>query len=267
MAVKVPQFISDNAARGLEYNREGKGGEGLVEQTLADARDMVRGEISEAKVRKMGPWFARHKVDMDAPANDPDNDAFPGKGAVAWLLWGGSVSGDKMDAAKWAERTVARLDREREEAENLTRAATVEKHMDTSHISIEAQLEALQASHAEAIATRDEVAAKAVEASEASKAAIAERDAKIAELTAALEKASAEKAAAEVVVAVAAAEKVSASEEAAKIAASVGVAPVESAPDAAPKATILEQYLALQGAERTAFFAKHSAEIRSALRK
>lgn len=265
--VPVPEFISANARRGLKYREEGKGGEGLVDQTIRDARDMVEGSISEAKLRKMGPWFARHRVDMDAPANDPDNDAFPGNGAVAWLLWGGSVSGDKMDAAKWAERTVERLDREREEAGNLTRPATVENTMDNKHTSIEARLEAAEALVAEATATRDEVAAKAVEAAEASKAAIAERDAKIAELTAALEKASAEKAAAEVVVAVAAAEKVSASEEAAKIAASVGVAPVESAPEAAAKPSILEQYLALEGQERTKFFAEHSVAIRAALRK
>ena len=250
MAVEVPQFIRDNAARGLEYNREGKGGDGLVEQTLADARDMVRGEISEAKVRKMGPWFARHKPDMDAPANDPDNEEFPGNGAVAWLLWGGSVSGDKMDAAKWAERVVERLDREKEEARSLDSVPRVENDMDT----IEGQL-------ANALAG---IAAKEVEVTEArvvAEKAVAEKielDGKVAELSASVASLSAEKA--DLLAKIAALEtaQVSASEEAAKIAASVGVAPVESAPAAPVAATeedIRAKFLAMPfGVERTAFF-------------
>jgi hypothetical protein len=257
MAVDVPEFIRRNAARGLEYNREGKGGDGLVEQTLADARDMVRGSISEAKVRKMGPWFARHKVDMDAPANDPDNEAFPGKGAVAWLLWGGSVSGDKMDAAKWAERVVERLDREKENADSLTAPARVED-MDT----IEGQLTNALAG----------IAAKEVEVTEAravAEKAVAERlelDAKIAELTASLEKVTAEKAELAAKVEALAVATVDASEEAAKIAASVGVVPVETAPETAPKASVLEQYLSLSGAERASFFAANKAAIVAAMR-
>ena len=260
MAVEVPEFIRRNAARGLEYNREGKGGDGLVEQTLADARDMVRGEISEAKVRKMGPWFARHKVDMDAPANDPDNEAFPGNGAVAWLLWGGSVSGDKMDAAKWAERVVERLDREKEEAETLTAPARVETDMDTIEAQLAAALEGVAAKDveiAEARAGFEKVAAENVELT-----------AKVAELSAALDAIKAEKAAAESAVAAAAEAAVTVSEEAAKIAASVGVAPVETAPEATEaKGSILEQYLALDGEARTKFFAANAVAIRAALRR
>ena len=255
MAVEVPEFIRRNAARGLEYNREGKGGDGLVEQTLDDARDMVRGEISEAKVRKMGPWFARHKPDMDAPANDPDNEAFPGKGAVAWLLWGGSVSGDKMDAAKWAERVVERLDRE----QSLDGAPKVETSMDT----IEGQLTNALAG----------IAAKEVEVTEAravAEKAVAEKlelDGKVAELSAALEKVTAEKAELAAKVDALAATQVSASEEAAKIAASVGVPAVESAPESvAPKGNVLEQYLALSGADRASFFAANRAAIIAAMR-
>ena len=259
MAIEVPEFIRRNAARGLEYNREGKGGDGLVEQTLADARDMARGEVSEAKVRKMGPWFARHKPDMDAPANDPDNDAFPGNGAVAWLLWGGSVSGDKMDAAKWAERVVERLDREREDGQSLDAASRVETDMDT----IEGQLTNALAG----------IAAKEVEVTEAravAEKAVAEKlelDGKVAELSAALEKVTAEKAELAAKVDALAATQVSASEEAAKIAASVGVPAVESAPESvAPKGNVLEQYLALSGADRASFFAANRAAIIAAMR-
>ena len=97
MAIDVPEFIQRNAERGLEYNREGKGGDGLVEQTLSDARDMARGSISEAKVRKMGPWFARHRTDMSAPANDPDSEVFSGKvGAQKGLVTGLTTSFNQL---------------------------------------------------------------------------------------------------------------------------------------------------------------------------
>lgn len=258
MAVEVPKFISDNARRGLEYNREGKGGEGLTDNTLREAREMADGSVSEDKVRRMGPWFARHRVDMDAPANDPGSEEFPGKGAVAWLIWGGSTSGDIMDAAKWAERIVERL--EKEEA-SLTAGATLELNMDTIEARLAAALEGISAKDvevAEARATAESVVALNLELTEKLKVAedkLAAIEAEKADLAAKVE--------------AAAVTAVSASEEAAKIAASVGVAPVETNPaaDAAPKADVLETYLALAGQERAAFFAANRNAIMGALRK
>jgi hypothetical protein len=260
MAVDVPKFISDNASRGLEYNREGKGGEGLTDKTLREAREMADGSVSEDKVRRMGPWFARHRVDMDAPANDPDSEDFPGKGAVAWLIWGGSTSGDIMDAAKWAERTVERLDREREESAKLD-TAPKGRNMDTIEARLAAALEGIAAKDAEvadARATAESVVSANLELIE--KLKVAE------DKLAAIE---AEKVALAAKVEAAAETAVTASEEAAKIAASVGVAPVETNPavDAAPKADVLETYLALSGQERAAFFAANRNAIMGALRK
>ncbi len=269
--IPVPGFISRNAERGLKYREEGRGGDGLVEQTIRDARDMVEGSISEAKLRKMAPWFARHRPDMDAPANDPDNDAFPGNGAVAWLLWGGSVSGDKMDAAKWAERTVERLDREREEARNLDSLPRVETDMDTIEsklASAESALVALTAERDDLRVSFEKLAAEKTESASAVAADLSAKDTKISELTAAVDGLTAERA--ELVAKIAALEagKVTASAEAAKIAASVGVAPVESSPEATaePKLSILEQYLALSGAERSAFYAANKGAIHMAMR-
>lgn len=259
MAVKVPKFISENAERGLEYNREGKGGDGLVEQTLADARDMVRGEISEAKVRKMGPWFARHKADMDAPDNDPDSDNFPGAGAVAWLLWGGSVSGDKMDAAKWAEREVERLDREQEGSSAFSFSLT-----DTDMDTIEKQL----AFANDAVAEHINLLNEAREHSSSLASVNMELTEKVGKLTAELETIAIEKEALAAQVVALEATKATVSIEAAKIAASVGVEPIESSPSApAEKADILATYLALNGAERSTFFAANSDAIKTALRK
>jgi len=110
--MEVPEYVSKAAQRGLDWNAEGKAGNGTTDQTIAEARAMARGNVSEDKLRRMNPWFQRHKPDMSAPKNNPDNKGFPGHGAVAWALWGGPTSGDIMRTAKWAEAEVNRLDRE-----------------------------------------------------------------------------------------------------------------------------------------------------------
>ena len=112
----VPQFIRNNAQRGLDYLSEGFGGDGLTEGTKSAAREMANGNISDNKVRKMAPWFARHKVDGQAPQNKDSSDpGYPGAGLVAWLLWGGNADFD--DAAQdWAQRQIDKLDNETNKA-------------------------------------------------------------------------------------------------------------------------------------------------------
>lgn len=108
----VPSFIKKNAQRGLDYLSEGFGGDGLTDATKREAREMAAGRISENKVRKMAPWFARHKADGDAPKNsNPSDPQYPGPGLVAWLLWGGNANFD--DAAQnWAQRQIDSLNNE-----------------------------------------------------------------------------------------------------------------------------------------------------------
>ncbi len=108
----VPSFIRKNAQRGLDYLAEGFGGDGLTDATKREAREMAAGRISENKVRKMAPWFARHKADGDAPKNsNPSDPQYPGPGLVAWLLWGGNANFD--DAAQnWAQRQIDSLNNE-----------------------------------------------------------------------------------------------------------------------------------------------------------
>jgi hypothetical protein len=104
----VPEFIRNNAARGLKYLEEGFGGDGLTDATKREARDMAAGRISDNKVRKMAPWFARHKVDGQAPKNsDPSHAEYPGAGLVAWLLWGGD-SNFSDRAQNWAQRRMSK---------------------------------------------------------------------------------------------------------------------------------------------------------------
>lgn len=141
--------------------------------------------------------------------------------------------------------------------------------------TIEEVLAEVNAANAALVAERDDLrvsfeklVAEKAEAASAVAADIAAKDAKLAELTAAVDGLVAEKA--ELVARIAALEagSVTASAQAAKIAASVGVAPVETAPEATaePKLSVLEQYLALSGAERNAFYKANKAAIMGALR-
>jgi hypothetical protein len=89
VALNLPTYIRNAARKGLDYYGQGLAGDGLVERTVREARDMARGDITEDKVIRTNAWGARHLVDLDAPKNsDADNDEFPGAGAVAFYLWG-----------------------------------------------------------------------------------------------------------------------------------------------------------------------------------
>ena len=119
--LSVPAFIQANAERGLKYLAEGYGGDGLTEGTKQAARDMAAGNITENKIRKMAPWFARHKVDGQAPKNSNQSDPeYPGAGLVAWLLWGGDS--DFSDRAQdWAQRKIDALDAEEDSRSKMTK--------------------------------------------------------------------------------------------------------------------------------------------------
>jgi hypothetical protein len=106
----APGFMRASARRGLALHEEGESGGGLRPQTVEDARKMANGDaLSEQKWRKIGPWIARHIVDLDAVQGD---EITPG--LVAMLLWGGGSSkASARRAQQYAERLVARLDEEK----------------------------------------------------------------------------------------------------------------------------------------------------------
>lgn len=108
-----PKYISDAAALGLEYYRAGKGGAGLTDQTLADARAMAKGTISDDKILRANAWQARHAVDLDAPQNrNADDPDYPGAGAVAHLLWGINPL-DPQPARDWFLNQTIRINKEK----------------------------------------------------------------------------------------------------------------------------------------------------------
>ena len=87
--LELPRYIQAAAKRGLEYYGEGLGGDGLVERTIREAREMAAGNIREDKVIRANAWGQRHLVDLDATKNsNADDEEYPGAGAVAFYLWG-----------------------------------------------------------------------------------------------------------------------------------------------------------------------------------
>lgn len=108
--LSAPQFMRDNAERGLKYHAEGLSGDGLQPQTVEDARKMADGEITIDKWRKIAPWIARHMVDLEAA------DGEITAGVVAHLLWGsGSTKEEAQRTMDYAQGIIDKLDAELEE--------------------------------------------------------------------------------------------------------------------------------------------------------
>lgn len=90
------QRMASAARRGLRLRE--KFGRGGTEVGVARANQLVNREtLSEADVKAMKSYFARHAVDKDTKTHRWGSDKDPSAGWIAWLLWGG-------DAGKaWAE--------------------------------------------------------------------------------------------------------------------------------------------------------------------
>lgn len=108
---EAPQYMRDAAKRGLELNAQGKGGAGLTDKTIREARLMADGQVSDDKWIRIAAWIARHLVDLDAPQNSDSGDSgYPGAGLVAHLLWGSGPSKANAERTmKYAESVVARI--------------------------------------------------------------------------------------------------------------------------------------------------------------
>ena len=113
VSLEIPVYIRSAARKGLDYYGQGLAGEGLVDRTVREARDMARGQISEDKVVRSNAWAQRHAVDLQAPKNsDASNDEFPGAGAVAHYLWGINPL-NPQPARDWFERKSEAIKSER----------------------------------------------------------------------------------------------------------------------------------------------------------
>jgi HK97 family phage prohead protease len=117
--LSLPEYIQSAARKGLNYYGKKLAGAGIVASTVREAREMAAGRITEDKVIRANAWAARHMVDLDAPKNsNPDDEEFPGAGAVAFYLWGINPL-DPQPAIEWfhekAELIKGELEEEVEE--------------------------------------------------------------------------------------------------------------------------------------------------------
>jgi HK97 family phage prohead protease len=123
--LEAPAYMRAAARQGLKYYEEGLAGDGLVDRTVREARAMAEGNVTADKWVRIAAWIARHLVDLDAPAANPNNKDYPSAGVVAHLLWG---SGPSKRAARraleYAEGVVGRL-----EEENRQRVSVEAKDM------------------------------------------------------------------------------------------------------------------------------------------
>jgi HK97 family phage prohead protease len=109
----APAYMRAAARRGLEYYREGKGGDGLVDKTIREARAMAEGNVTADKWVRIRAWIARHLGDLDSPNANPSSPSYPSAGVVAHLLWGsGPSKASARRTLKYAESVVARLEEE-----------------------------------------------------------------------------------------------------------------------------------------------------------
>lgn len=97
------QRMASAARRGLRLREKfSRGGTDVGVRRahqLAERRD-----VSEADVKSMHSFFARHEVDKDTAIHSWNSDSDPSAGFIAWLLWGG-------DAGKrWADHKAKLLD-------------------------------------------------------------------------------------------------------------------------------------------------------------
>ena len=110
-----PAYMRASARRGLDWYAQGLGGDGLVDRTIREAREMAAGNVSADKWVRIAAWIARHIGDLDAPAADPQSEDFPSPGVVAMALWGGGTTRRTAQRAQtYAEGVVTRLEAEGE---------------------------------------------------------------------------------------------------------------------------------------------------------
>lgn len=118
-----PAYMRAAARQGLKYHEDGLSGDGLRPQTVREARAMAEGNVTADKWVRIAAWIARHLVDLDSPAANPDNEDYPSAGVVAHLLWGSGPG--KRAAERALAYAIGVVDRLETENANRTTGNTV----------------------------------------------------------------------------------------------------------------------------------------------
>lgn len=143
--LKPPAYMRAAARRGLRYYEEGKGGDGLVEKTIREARAMASGNVTAEKWVRIRAWIARHLVDLDSPAARPDSPDYPSAGVVAHLLWGSGPSlRGAQRALSYAEGVVARIEAENEGRAKGEALSKIETRVNHTQFEIREEAEGMR---------------------------------------------------------------------------------------------------------------------------
>ena len=90
MPHQPPKDVQEAAQRAVRWIEDGKAGGNFTDVGRHRAHQLANGEsLSDAEVKKMKAYFARHEVDKDAQGFKRGSEGFPSPGRVAWDAWGG----------------------------------------------------------------------------------------------------------------------------------------------------------------------------------
>jgi HK97 family phage prohead protease len=135
--LSAPAYFRASARRGLRWVEEGRGGDGLLDRTINEARAMAEGNITEDKWVRLSAFLARQIVNFDAPAANVSNEDYPSPGVVAIALWGGGgTRRSAQRALDYAQGVVARI---RAENEGRTKGDAMSK-LETREFEIDLEL-------------------------------------------------------------------------------------------------------------------------------
>ena len=135
--LKPPRYMRAAARQGLRYYDEGKGGDGLVDATIREARAMAAGNVTADKWVRIAAWIARHLDDLDAPDANTESDGYPSAGVVAHLLWGsGPSKSSARRASEYAQGVVARIEKENEGRAKGKALSKMEQRVNTTEFEV-----------------------------------------------------------------------------------------------------------------------------------
>jgi hypothetical protein len=89
---RPPKGVQQVGRRAVRWLEDGKQGPGFTAVGRHRAHQLADGEaLSDADVKKMKAYFARHTVDKKARGFKRGTEGFPSPGRVAWDAWGGDA--------------------------------------------------------------------------------------------------------------------------------------------------------------------------------
>ena len=85
-----PKAVQKVGQRAVRWIDEGRAGKGFTDVGRGRAHQLANGDtVSDAEVKKMKGYFARHTVDKQADGFRRGTPGYPSPGRVAWDAWGG----------------------------------------------------------------------------------------------------------------------------------------------------------------------------------